>query len=84
LLEQTPLGTGKQLLAQAPMRALPSAITDRPKTGFGTPVGRWIDQHERFAAVRTRFSDVLKRQHWSRRLCVALLNDAGLPTLGGQ
>jgi len=84
LLEQTPLGTGKQLLAQAPMRALPSAITDRPKTGFGTPVGRWIDQHERFAAVRTRFSEVLKRQHWSRRLCVALLNDAGLPTLGGQ
>lgn len=35
-------GDGKRLLASAPARALPAAIVDRRKTGFGVPVERWI------------------------------------------
>jgi len=71
-------GAGKRLLAHAPNLALPDAIVNRPKTGFQTPVGGWIERSERFAAVRSRFSAQLRRQHWSRRLCVALLDDAGV------
>jgi asparagine synthase (glutamine-hydrolysing) len=33
-----PLGTGKAMLANAPSKPLPSAIVNRPKTGFGVPV----------------------------------------------
>ena len=32
----------KALLAQAPRKPLPPAITERRKTGFGIPVGRWL------------------------------------------
>lgn len=32
----------KTLLAEAPMQPLPRDIIDRPKTGFGIPVGRWM------------------------------------------
>jgi asparagine synthase (glutamine-hydrolysing) len=34
-------GAGKQALADAPRTPLPAATVDRPKTGFGTPIGRW-------------------------------------------
>lgn len=33
---------GKTLLAQAPKTPLPDNIIDRPKTGFGIPVQRWL------------------------------------------
>jgi asparagine synthase (glutamine-hydrolysing) len=33
----------KRLLAQAPTHMLPHDIAARPKTGFGTPVQRWLD-----------------------------------------
>lgn len=32
----------KKLLAEAPGKALPQDIIQRPKTGFGIPVGRWL------------------------------------------
>ncbi len=35
----------KRLLALAPKRALPDAIINRPKTGFETPVGRWMSDN---------------------------------------
>ena len=34
--------TGKRALAAAPSTPLPSAIVDRPKTGFAVPTGRWL------------------------------------------
>lgn len=34
-------GAGKRALADAPYTPLPPIIVDRPKTGFGTPIGRW-------------------------------------------
>ncbi len=33
---------GKRLLARAPSQPVPAAITDRPKTGFTTPVAAWM------------------------------------------
>jgi asparagine synthase (glutamine-hydrolysing) len=35
-------GEGKRALARAPSTPLPPEITERPKTGFGVPTGRWI------------------------------------------
>lgn len=35
---------GKSLLADAPERALPPAVTSRRKTGFGIPVQAWLAQ----------------------------------------
>lgn len=34
---------GKSLLANAPSHPLPSAIVDRPKTGFTTPIRDWME-----------------------------------------
>jgi len=34
---------GKGPLARAPKQPLPEAITRRAKTGFSTPVGKWVD-----------------------------------------
>lgn len=33
---------GKRLLAHAPARSLPDAVIERPKTGFGIPLERWL------------------------------------------
>lgn len=37
-----PLGIGKRTLARTPSTTLPHAITEREKTGFGVPIGKWI------------------------------------------
>ncbi len=42
LLPQMAPGEGKAILASAPHQALPSAIRDRPKTGFAVPTGHWV------------------------------------------
>jgi asparagine synthase (glutamine-hydrolysing) len=34
----------KRLLAQAPRNPLPEALINRPKTGFGIPVQKWLRQ----------------------------------------
>ncbi len=38
------LGEGKSLLAGAPTRALPEAVTLRKKTGFSTPIATWLEK----------------------------------------
>lgn len=35
-------GEGKRLVASAPSKALPSAVVDRPKSGFSVPTGEWV------------------------------------------
>jgi len=35
----------KTLLANSPARALPREIIKRTKTGFGIPIGRWLQDH---------------------------------------
>ena len=36
--------SNKRPLAVAPMRAMPEALINRPKTGFGIPVQQWLRQ----------------------------------------
>jgi asparagine synthase (glutamine-hydrolysing) len=63
----------KNLLAIAARPALPAIVRTRPKTGFSTPIAKWL------AASRElgRWRDVpsLRRAdcHWSRRLAYDLL-----------
>ena len=45
---------GKRLLAAAPSRALPAAVTERAKTGFTTPVETWMTSHIRAAKSERR------------------------------
>jgi asparagine synthase (glutamine-hydrolysing) len=42
--------TSKYLLKQLAYRYLPRAIVDRPKKGFGMPIGRWLRQDLRSLA----------------------------------
>ena len=45
LLPQFAKFHNKTLLANSPGRALPSGIIKRTKTGFGIPIGRWLQDH---------------------------------------
>jgi asparagine synthase (glutamine-hydrolysing) len=45
---------GKRLLAMAPTRALPAAVTSRAKTGFTTPVETWMTTHIRTRQCKAR------------------------------
>jgi len=65
-------GTGKALLAGAPSRALPSAILNKPKTGFSIPVAAWLMGRTRHVADRRDARD------WSRRVIAAFADDAHL------
>lgn len=35
-------GAGKMMLARSPQKPLPDAIIQRPKTGFGLPMAKWL------------------------------------------
>lgn len=37
---------GKSLLANAPNKPLPESIASRPKTGFGIPITRWLQEED--------------------------------------
>lgn len=64
----------KRSLAEAPASPLPAEVAGRPKTGFTTPIDRWLERSEilggwqRHAALRRR------GVHWARRYshCVAM------------
>lgn len=55
-------GEGKALLAEAPSRPLPQAITQRAKTGFVTPVSRWM----RGIVGKGRNADFAAHDPWAR------------------
>jgi asparagine synthase (glutamine-hydrolysing) len=44
----------KHLLADAPVRPLPAAVTNRRKTGFSTPVGSWMAERVAVALSGSR------------------------------
>jgi asparagine synthase (glutamine-hydrolysing) len=59
-------GEGKMLLATAPIVPVPQDVVDRPKTGFGIPVGDWlrgdIEHHEDRRTSR-RWAQVVEARH---------------------
>jgi asparagine synthase (glutamine-hydrolysing) len=55
--QHTPLlahGRGKDVLAKAPARPLPSAVTERKKSGFTTPIETWMEQHLQRSQARAQ------------------------------
>jgi len=65
-------GMGKRALAGSARPALPAAVVERPKTGFTTPIGRWLEHSE--ALGHYRAIPMLARPgcHWSRRLAYSV------------
>jgi asparagine synthase (glutamine-hydrolysing) len=63
----------KQLLARAPRKRLPDSVAFRPKTGFTTPVGKWLRESPLLQAWRSLPELADPRTHWARRYayCVA-------------
>ena len=59
----------KSLLAEAPNRPVPAGAMQRPKTGFGVPVAKWIDRQQRSLTSEWQRIPLLQapRCHWSRR-----------------
>jgi asparagine synthase (glutamine-hydrolysing) len=70
-------GEGKRALARAPTRPLPNAVIDRAKTGFGVPIGQWLDPSIAPPAARRRPAGLVSRD-WARRVFRA----ANPPLLG--
>jgi asparagine synthase (glutamine-hydrolysing) len=73
-LAQSMGGAGKQALAMAPPKALPSAIRQRAKTGFQTPLAQWQQQIPALDGWRRH--RWLRAQHtpWARRYAASLLD----------
>ncbi|MDD9972092.1 MAG: asparagine synthase (glutamine-hydrolyzing) [Myxococcales bacterium] len=64
---------GKTWMAASPTPPLPTAIAERPKTGFATPVRAWLEQSsclDQWKRVETLRHP---KTHWSRRLVYALV-----------
>jgi len=63
----------KRLLARAPSKRLPDSVAFRPKTGFTTPVGKWLRESPLLQAWRALPELADDRTHWARRYayCVA-------------
>ena len=53
-------GAGKTMLAQSPEIPLPESIINRPKTGFGVPMARWL-------------SEAMDQRAWADRLLLSAL-----------
>jgi len=63
----------KRLLGSSPSLTLPDEVMSRDKTGFATPIARWIqDPHSGLDSWREVASLRDERCHWSRRLAYAL------------
>jgi asparagine synthase (glutamine-hydrolysing) len=65
---------GKEALAKAPSVPLPADIVARAKTGFGVPIGIWMDVATGKAAVAERGRPLEARGLMSRRWSQAVLH----------
>ncbi len=63
---------GKRLLASSPDLPLPHKVIDRSKTGFGTPIERWIQPDRARVAAQ--------RWHWARHWACDVLAPAAACT----
>ncbi len=65
-------GRGKALLAGVPRKALPAAVLSRRKTGFSTPIARWLQGAEALSQWRSH-RHLARPQHWARRFAYSIL-----------
>src|SRR3954453_14499862 len=63
---------GKHLIAMAPRPPLPRAVMTRSKTGFTTPIARWVLQSPELQAFRRVRALAHEAGHWTRKLAYAL------------
>lgn len=59
-------GEGKALLAAAPIIPVPQEVVDRPKTGFGIPVGDWLRgdvEHHEDRRTSRRWAQVVEARY---------------------
>ena len=59
--------SAKHLLANSPREALPRKVIERPKTGFGTPIQRWLQHDNRIQQWRRVPSLAADKCAWARR-----------------
>jgi asparagine synthase (glutamine-hydrolysing) len=57
----------KHMLANSPQLPLPQALIERPKTGFGTPIQKWLQGDKRLQRWRQNPSLVVEGCPWARR-----------------
>jgi asparagine synthase (glutamine-hydrolysing) len=67
LVTRLPARRSKRWLAASPKIALPRAIIERSKTGFGTPVQTWLQRDDRLAQWKRVPSFVSSGCPWARR-----------------
>jgi asparagine synthase (glutamine-hydrolysing) len=60
----------KTWLSRAPKPSLPEAVIKRPKTGFLTPIGEWLQRSRHFQEA----TNLPRQTHWSRRWALAVLS----------
>lgn len=69
-------GEGKRLLANAPSRSLPNRVVERAKTGFGVPIGIWLESMDEPRTGAARHSAAAESKGaisrtWARRVLAA-------------
>jgi asparagine synthase (glutamine-hydrolysing) len=57
----------KKMLARAPATPLPDAIANRPKTGFGVPLGQWMQDGDEASASIASEKGLVSRE-WAKRV----------------
>lgn len=74
LMVADPSASAKRLLAAAPGEALPDAVVSRPKTGFATPLGQWLERRSPRAQGGGR---ARAREPWARSWSRSIARAAG-------
>jgi asparagine synthase (glutamine-hydrolysing) len=63
-----PAGVPKAALALSPSKELPAPILSKPKTGFTTPIARWLQNVDlRATHPQSRLHKAPNTAHWSRQ-----------------
>ena len=76
VMAQTTRPSGKQLLAAAPTKALPAAITQRRKTGFSIPVEAWASSAVAEFRRPNKKTDKIWARSWARHVWKAARHPA--------
>ncbi len=78
LISGRQFGAGKMALAMAPLLPLPNSVMERPKTGFGVPIGVWTDRTRRNAMPRSNRVRSQSSRSWSRVVLADFVRDSDL------